>query len=236
MGSVGDGTERAPRVRRSQATTHRRAPRSAPRGAATVRLPADGRNRVVIERVTPRVDDGRFPIKRTVGEQVEVEADVFADGHDVLAAAVRWRREEEPGWRETAMEPLGNDRWRAVFTVEDLGRYRYTVAGWVAPYATWRRDLATKLDADVAIGVEALEGQRLIEGAAKRATGDDADLLRAWADELAEGGAEAAARAAGDEALTALMEAHEERALPTEFPAELEVWVEPERARFSAWY
>ena len=44
----------------------------------------DGRARIVIEGVQPEVDCGLFPIKRTVGEKVVVEADIFADGHDVL--------------------------------------------------------------------------------------------------------------------------------------------------------
>src|SRR5919112_106785 len=76
--------------------------------------------RVVIERVTPAVDDGAFPIKRTPGEPVIVEADVFADGHDTLAAALLWRKRGEDGWREAPMAPLVNDRWQAQFTIEEL--------------------------------------------------------------------------------------------------------------------
>src|SRR5690242_6772797 len=83
--------------------------------------------RVVIEDVTPQVDEGRFPAKRTLGEDVVVEADVFADGHDALAAVVRWRRCAEETWTETPMAPLGNDRWRAAFTVTDYCDYEFTV-------------------------------------------------------------------------------------------------------------
>ena len=66
--------------------------------------------RVIIEGVTPQVDEGRFPVKRTPGEDVVVEADAFADGHDVLAAVVLWRRCGDEAWNETPLIPLGNDR------------------------------------------------------------------------------------------------------------------------------
>ena len=71
---------------------------------------ADGRRRVVIENVRPRVDNGRFAVKRVAGDVVEVTADVFADGHDTVAAVVRHRREGERRFRETPMRALGNDR------------------------------------------------------------------------------------------------------------------------------
>src|SRR5690349_14865409 len=73
--------------------------------------------RVVIENVTPQIDEGRFPAKRTLGEDVVVEADAFADGHDVLAAVMLWRRSGETTWTEVPMAALGNDRWRAAFTL-----------------------------------------------------------------------------------------------------------------------
>ena len=49
----------------------------------------DGRQRVVIETVTPEIDGGRFAAKRTIGDTVRVEADIFTDGHDSVAAVVR---------------------------------------------------------------------------------------------------------------------------------------------------
>lgn len=81
----------------------------------------EGRRRVVIEGVKPELDCGRFPIKRTVGEKVVVVANVFADGHDAVACALLYRRENEAVWQEELMQPLGNDRWRAQFTVTELG-------------------------------------------------------------------------------------------------------------------
>ena len=48
--------------------------------------------RVVIENITPQVDCGRFPAKRAIGESVAVEADVFTDGHDAVAATLLDRK------------------------------------------------------------------------------------------------------------------------------------------------
>src|SRR6188768_2650603 len=75
----------------------------------------EGRERVVIEGVTPEIDGGEFPIKRIRGEPVVVEADVFVDGHEVICCALIFRRESESDWREATMEALVNDRWRGSF-------------------------------------------------------------------------------------------------------------------------
>ena len=79
--------------------------------------------RVVIEGLEPEIDGGKYPIKRTVGERVVVEADIHADGHDVLSAVVSYRPEQESIWREAVMSPLVNDRWQGQFHVESLGSY-----------------------------------------------------------------------------------------------------------------
>src|ERR671932_398934 len=89
------------------------------------------RRRVVVEGITPQVDGGQFPIKRTPGEDVIVEADVFADGHDSLAAVLLWRPQGQERWNETPMEPLGNDRWRARLSITEMTPYEYAVEGWV---------------------------------------------------------------------------------------------------------
>ena len=87
----------------------------------------DGRRRVVIEHMTPQIDDGAFAIKRVVGEQVAVEADAFADGHDAITVLLRYREAGEQAWRELEMQPLGNDRWAGTFTVSTIGRATYCV-------------------------------------------------------------------------------------------------------------
>jgi starch synthase (maltosyl-transferring) len=127
--------------------------------------------RVVIENISPQVDCGRFPIKRVVGEAVAVEADVFADGHDVVRAVLLYRSERAAEWSRIPMAPLGNDRWTARFVPREMGRYRYTVAAWVDHLATWRRDLAKKQEAGQDVTVDLQRGKQL------EAEGVDDDIV-----------------------------------------------------------
>src|SRR5207247_8708843 len=101
----------------------------------------DGRRRVVIEGVSPAVDDGRFPAKRVAGDVVSVEADIFADGHDVLSAVMLHRHQSERKANETRMVPMVNDRWRAELRVEQRGFYFFTFQAWVDHLLTLHRDL-----------------------------------------------------------------------------------------------
>jgi starch synthase (maltosyl-transferring) len=117
--------------------------------------------RVVIENITPRVDGGRFPVKRVVDESVVVEADVFADGHDVVRCVLLYRAEHDEGWTEVAMAPLLNDRWSAQFVPKKLGFHFYTVRAWIDHFATWERDLAKKEAAGQDVSVDLLRGKQL---------------------------------------------------------------------------
>lgn len=197
----------------------------------------DGRRRVIIEGVSPQIDGGRYPIKRCVGEDVVVEADVFADGHDAIGAIVRFKAEEEAAWREMEMIAIGNDRWRAVFRIERVGRYRYTVEGWVDHFRSWQRDFDKKAAAGQDVHVDLLTGAELVRAAARDAGEAEQMLLETWAGELA-GSAEQGARIekAKDAALRALMLRYPDRSLATRFERELVVWAEPVRARYGAWY
>jgi starch synthase (maltosyl-transferring) len=190
-----------------------------------------------VERVSPEVDGGRHPVKRTVGETLAVEADAFADGHDAISVVLRWRAEGDPGWREVRMEPLGNDRWRAAFPIEKLAPHRYTVEAWVDRFRTWRRDLEKKLAAGSVEAVDVLVGAELVEAAAARADGEDHASLRALAEDLRGDGplADRATRALAAE-LAALVERHPDRAGAARYDRELSVDVDRERARYGAWY
>jgi starch synthase (maltosyl-transferring) len=190
---------------------------------------------VVVEGLWPEIDAGRFPVKRVVGEDVWVEADVFADGHDLVAAVLRHRSSAENNWREVRMQDIGNDRFRGCFTVEELGEFLYTVVGWIDLFASWRRDLRKKVDAGRDVAVDLLVGAELIAAASRRAEGSDRDALRAAAKELK--GEPAAARdAAFDEVLRDLMSRYPDRRHEGRFPRELRVIVDPPLARFGAWY
>jgi starch synthase (maltosyl-transferring) len=198
----------------------------------------EGRHRIVIERVTPEVDEGRYPIKRTIGEDVVVEADAFTDGHDLLGVALLYRRTHDPQWIEVPMAFLTNDRWQASFPVTDLGRYRYTVTGWVDHFQTWRRDFNKKIDADQNVLVELLQGAKLIDEASGRAPKADGKALKEWAEQLQSSDVPESGRIeqALDLDMAALMTKYPDRRFATRYERELVVVVDREKARFSAWY
>ena len=199
-------------------------------------VPAEGRVRAVIENIAPAVDHGRFPIKRTVGEEVVVEADCFTDGHDALICLLRWRHEGDSEWHETPMRSLPNDRWQASFRVESMGRYRYTVVAWVDAFLSWQRDFRRRVEEDD-IRIAALAGVELIEHAAVRATGDDRARLAAWAARLQREQNVIAIQACALDAETTLLALrHPDRRWQCVWPHEYVVWVDRELARFSAWY
>jgi starch synthase (maltosyl-transferring) len=198
--------------------------------------PADGRKRVVIESVQPEIDGGRFAIKRILGDSVEVEADIFADGHDHVAARLLFRFQEIPGWTAVPLRALGNDRWRAEFPVTRVGVYLYTVAGWIDHFDTWSSDLEKRIAAGQDIHVDLLNGAQLVEQAAERAPRDDASDLRRWATQLRAEDSEKAQAVALDPALAAMMALYLDPAMETRYEHELRVTVDREKARYSAWY
>ena len=97
--------------------------------------------------MAPQVEDGRYPVKRTVGDRVEVSADVFRDGHEILGAAVRYRAPGERRWAEALMHHLGNDRWVGHFEPDIAGRWHFRIDAWVDRFASWRWELQRKADA-----------------------------------------------------------------------------------------
>src|SRR5579862_787552 len=198
---------------------------------------SDGRKRVIIEGISPEIDGGRFPAKRTVGDQVVVEADIFTDGHDSIAASLLAHREGADEWTEIPMRPLVNDRWTASFRVSELGRYGFKVHGWVDHFETWRRDLLKRIKAETDAPVDYLIGADLIEEAADRATDADADWLGHRASVLrSEKNLKELRNHATDPTLHDLVRRYPDRRFVTESDRELSVVVDPVRARFSAWY
>jgi starch synthase (maltosyl-transferring) len=196
---------------------------------------ADPAHRIVIAHLSPSVDQGRFPAKRVEGDTLTVEADIFADGHEALAAVVAIKREEEVTWRRVAMTALPNDRWRARIRLASRGRYAFFVEGWADIYRGFARDLAKKRDAGRKLDVERHEGHVLIVEARKRAAGDAAASLDAILRDL-----ETASADEGIERLLApetlqLMAALDERKFLTRGEAQT-VEVERKAAGFASWY
>ncbi len=197
----------------------------------------EGRRRVIIEGVKPEIGGGRFPVKRTVGESVSVEADVFADGSDAVSAALLWRKEDASEWMEAPMMFLVNDRWQGSFRVEDMGRYLYTLRAWVDRFTSWRRNLEAKSIAGQDRHVDFLEGAELVEEAGNRADGPEAKRLLDWARMLrARGDREKRIRLALDSRLAAVMARFPDRDRSTMYKKRLPVTVDRPKARFSTWY
>jgi starch synthase (maltosyl-transferring) len=196
--------------------------------------------RVVIERVEPEVDGGKFAIKRTVGEEVRVRADIYADGHDLLSAMLLCQPVGDSVWTEVPMRVINNDRWEASFRVEKLGRYVYTIVAWVDTFRTWSTDLRKRADAGQDISVDVLIGAEMVGAAAGRARGAEARRRLAEAAANLKQGAKAsrevALRIALDPELASLVNANRDLAGDAHYEKELAVVVDPEKARFSAWY
>src|SRR5688572_16238401 len=193
------------------------------------------RIRAVIEGVKPEIDCGRFPIKRVVGDRVTVEADIFTDGHDAMSARLLFREQRETDWREASMELLVNDRWRGAFNIKALTDYFYTLEAWVDRFKSWRDGLSKKAAAKQDVGLELIEGAELIEVAAKRARGNDAETLTAYAAALRAKQAGAVQKALEEE-LAVLMSKHAERRWAARYDKELRIVVDRPKAEFSSWY
>jgi starch synthase (maltosyl-transferring) len=208
--------------------------------------PDAGRRRVIVERLRPEIDAGRFPIKRTVGEPVVVTVDVFADGHDRLAGVLKYRHvPAEPAgrppagpapqsevWTEVPLSFLDNDAWTASFTVTALGEYEYTVEAWIDRFGSWQKGLVAKAEAGQGVASELIEGAALVEAAARQ----DPPLV-AIAELLRSGRSQAErVTAARDPQLRAAMDARPDRDASTTYARVLRVTVDPVRARVGAWY
>jgi starch synthase (maltosyl-transferring) len=198
--------------------------------------------RILIERPEPMIDCGRYPAKRTVGDLVEVSADIWRDGHELLRAAVRYRGPGEEDWREAPMARidahLAGDRWAGRFTVDRMGRWEYSIEAWTDPFATWRDELQRKLAAGQHdLAGELSEGELLLAEAAERAEGPDRSLIEHALRSLR---ADIPPEAKHDAALGGELFAAIERSSPRHEPTALAhtpaIEVDRERARFGAWY
>jgi len=172
--------------------------------------------RIVIEQVTPQVDAGAFPVKRVAGESLAVQADIFADGHDKLAAAVIFRHQDDGEDSTVPMVLLNNDRWEARFTVALTGFYTFYVTAWFDPFASFVADYSAKAKAGVAKAADLAEGQALVRAALGADAPVDAQSL-----------------------LSVEMRARMAASGPRRFvarSADLTIDVDREAAGFSSWY
>jgi starch synthase (maltosyl-transferring) len=197
---------------------------------------ADGRQRVVIEGITPALDGGRFPIKRIVGDEVVVEADLFTDGHDLISGVVRFKKADSNQWSEAPLQLLNNDRWRGSFLVTEVGEWIYQVAGWIDHFGSWRKEVAKKVHAGMDVAVELLAGTAMIQSALPKTDGKPAEeLQQALAGLQSDIPTQAKIAIGLSPRLDELMRIHASRNYVST-SRELKVTVDPPLARFGAWY
>ena len=167
-----------------------------------------------------------------------VEADVFTDGHDQVTAMLMYRHDSATEWHKTPMKPLGNDRFRAEFTVQQLGSYSYSVSAWVDHLESWRRGLIKKYEAGQDINLDLKTGAQLAQGLAERAHGTDSQRLREWAATLVDSRRDLEARMAlsQTESIRELEYRYPDPQTVLNLDSPLEVAVDRERARYSTWY
>lgn len=191
-------------------------------------------DRLAIEAVTPAVDNGRFAAKRTVGDVVAVEADIFSDGHDVLAAELRWRAVDESEWSRASMRLLVNDRWRGEFPLLRTGRHVFAIMAWWSEFGTFRRDLGKKHAAGVPIALELREGRLILEKFAQTAPAADRPVIERHLQQLVGADSDQVAILLSDELGLAM-----ERADPRPHTISSEIYpvdADREAASFSSWY
>ena len=199
-------------------------------------MPPDTTGRVIIEAPTPLVDGGRTAVKRVVGEWVDVAADIFADGHDALAARLLYRLGGDEFWSEAPMRLVENDRWAGRFQVNQNGRYEYTIEAWRDPFASWAIDTRKKIAASATdVAMVAVEGSALVIASA--AEQGAKHRLRKLAEKLS------SSKGDTQKTLDLLLSKATEAVLAASGPREdvaqydiLPLIVDRVRARFSAWY
>ena len=192
----------------------------------------------MIENLQPLIDGGRYPIKRIVGEDLVVEADIFKDGHDVVAAILKWRVLGKRAWRETPMNFVDNDRWRGICTLYDEDIHEYTVEAWTDDFRSWQAEFAKKFEAGISdLRSEALEGAALVEAAARRAR-DRADRKRLleFSQQISTGANSEIRAIAQSGELAVLMATYPDRAAATQYDPPLCVVVDRPAALIAAWY
>jgi starch synthase (maltosyl-transferring) len=179
--------------------------------------------RIIIEKIYPELEAGRYAVKRVVGDRFEVWADIYRDGHDVLAARLLYRREGAADWAAVPMRLDDNDRWRGAFELVENGRYEYGIEAWTDLFASWRLRMLRKREAGQDLAPDMAEGRQLVARAAPHLP-DAATLAKTGPDALL----------ADD--LAALMQQWGPRAHLSRYDRPLAVIVDRKEARFSSWY
>ena len=192
---------------------------------------------IIIENVAPQLDCGAYPVKREVGDTLEVTANIFRDGHDRLSAVILYRRKSDSGWREVPMAEVnaGLAEWTGSIVLYDNASYVYTIEAWTDLFASWCNEVQKKLGAGQNVTLELIEGRELVEEALRRAKGEDASRLASMIKAFDADDANRATLLLGQD-VKAIMSRWPNRETAVRYERELEVFVDRVRARYAAWY
>jgi starch synthase (maltosyl-transferring) len=198
----------------------------------------EGLKRVIINGVSPEIDCGLFPVKRSIGDKVIVEADIIADGHDKLHAILLYRKDTDSKWNEVSMKFLENDRWHGNFTVTSLGRYQYTIKAGIDRFESWKDKLSRKLKAKQETNIDFLEGALLIEELLQQTANQGTDALSEAIHSLhsKDNSRAIKIKTALSKKVGRLMDKYADRQFDTTYSKILEVVVDSKQACFSSWY
>jgi starch synthase (maltosyl-transferring) len=192
--------------------------------------------RIVIENVMPQLDGGVNPIKRIVNQNVNVKADVFSDGHDVIECCVKFKHENDKKWQEVRMSPSVNDEWHASFKVEKQGLYSYFVEGWVDYALNWQHGTERKIQDNQYVKSELLEGAEYVRAILDLADTNEKEYLNTLAYYFTtEHEYDNAIREATSSYLHQIFKKYPIRLLVNK-SLELKVYVDRKKALFSTWY
>ncbi|SHH49930.1 alpha-1,4-glucan--maltose-1-phosphate maltosyltransferase [Winogradskyella jejuensis] len=192
--------------------------------------------RVVIDYVSPQINDGKFFIKRIVNEVINIDAHVLVDGHDVIAASVLYKHEKERSWKETRMALINNDEWKASFTVEKQGFYSYKVEAWVDYALNWQHGIERKIEDNQHVKSELLEGIEYLKPLLKKATASEKKYLQMCIDAFGdENQYDNAVAEAKSETLHQIFYKYPEKFLANSTEV-YQVYVDRKKALFSTWY
>src|SRR5207253_6557306 len=233
-GANGKAKPRSATVPRGQS---KRLVATATPAAVSVVPPLETYPAIAIENVEPELEGGHWPIKRVVGDSIRVSAEIFKEGHDLIQARITYQAVGDSEWREETMHSIGNDRWTGEFSVDRNTRHLYSILAFTDTFGSWRADFQKRLAAAQDATSELLEGLRLVEEAAERATDpDDRGRLEAYATRWKSMDYREAAELAISQELGETVDRWPDRSDATRYRRDLELIVDRPAARFAAWY
>lgn len=195
------------------------------------------KQRVIIENVSPCVENGKYAAKRVEGDSVIVNADIFADGHDELSAILSYKHSKDRKWTEVQLKHLQNDVWEGSFEVPKKGVYLFTIASWIDAGKTWLHELHRKVNGGNQVQVELMSGALILESIAKKIKAKAKDPVKQWINLLNDKRKyEEAIELAFSPAVKAFLNEHSQRDNATQLESNLSILVETKKSEFSTWY